>query len=226
MRNVLIASFSEDFFVDKDLVLDGGPAKFIIDVFNKNEVSCDLITSANKAKVEIININGEDKGKIKKFSKIPLSNLDTNCNLIISTLANEVDLEVISKVKGISALDIQGFVRDTSDYGKKKHFEIKSNVFDIIKGTKEEISYINKDKIKEIPILLVTNGSKEGYILSYGRIVEKIKPLDKKTFKNTVGAGDTFLANFFVKYINTKDIKQSLNYATQEVNLFLEDKNA
>lgn len=136
MKNVIISNYSKDIFINENKVKKGGPAKFIVDVFKKNNILFDLITSENEAKVEIINVNGEDKGKVIDFSEIKIENFDINCNLIVSTLSNEINLNSIPRVKGISAIDIQGFVRDNSDYRKKKFFNLDNLNFDILKGTK------------------------------------------------------------------------------------------
>lgn len=72
---------------------------------------------------------------------------------------------------------------------------------------------------------MVTNGSKEGYILNFGKVIEKIKPTIQKNIENTVGAGDTFLSNFFIKYIQTKNISSSLNFALEKIDIFLKEIN-
>ena len=83
------------------------------------------------------------------------------------------------------------------------------------KNTKEEIA--NRMYIYE-ESLIVTMGS-EGCMHK-----DKIYPVSKVEIKDLSGAGDTFLAGFVTKYMHTKDVEESLNFANQCATLVVQQK--
>jgi sugar/nucleoside kinase (ribokinase family) len=53
---------------------------------------------------------------------------------------------------------------------------------------------------------------------------DKLYPVDKVEIKDLVGAGDTFLASFVYKLINTNDINESLNFANECATIVVQKK--
>jgi len=136
MNTVIISIYSRDIFLESNEIKKGGPARFIKFVFDKNFVEYELISAEKEAVVEIKKFQGEERGKINQSYNIPLREISKNCNILISTILKDVDLDKIPKVEGLSAIDIQGFVRDDKSFGNKLKFDFKNySKFDIVKGT-------------------------------------------------------------------------------------------
>ena len=82
-------------------------------------------------------------------------------------------------------------------------------------NTKNEIkdrSYIFRES------LIVTLGSK-GCMYK-----DQLYPVKKVEIKDLVGAGDTFLASFAYKYLQTKDVNESLNFANECATIVVQRK--
>jgi uncharacterized protein (TIGR00725 family) len=178
------------------------------------------IFTGEKVIVEIDMRSDKEQGKIPMCKNILIPDEVNPEIVIISTISNEFELKTIGK---FNCLDIQGYVRDNTSFGTKKFFDsIELEKFDIIKGTVEEITYIPKMRLKNVPLVLITDGSNGFKIYisdkEYQFTVEKIFVPD------TIGAGDTFFTAFCIKYYETKDIFQSAEYAQMIVTEFLMKK--
>lgn len=82
-------------------------------------------------------------------------------------------------------------------------------------NTKEQIkdrNYIFRES------LIVTLGSRG---CTYKN---KLYPVEKVEIKDLVGAGDTFLASFVYKLINTNDVNESLNFANECATIVVQKK--
>ncbi|MBI4095673.1 MAG: hypothetical protein HY438_02330 [DPANN group archaeon] len=222
MSVAIISSFAEDrliFANEKTECREGGPALFISNVFKKCGIPFKLFCG-EKAIVEIDMRNNIEKGRVKSISKIITNSNKTFDFALVSTLLNEFSLK---RIANFNCLDIQGYVRDGSDFGKKKFFDSEElENFDIIKATEEEIKYLSKQRVSKIKLLLLTRGSNGFEIIQneckYDFSVDKIYSSD------TIGAGDTFFAAFCIKYYLTNDIFQSARFATKTVADFLKSK--
>ena len=148
--------------------------------------------------------------------------------MLISSVLDEFNLDNLQNYQGKVFLDIQGYGRDRNDFGQKKLWEPNDNIFANIfclKGTKEELKnipskYIQKQKKK---ILIITNGEYGSEIFSFGKHY-LIKPLSIIVCKNTIGAGDTFMANFVIRFLRTTNVLDSAKYATSKTSIFLKSK--
>lgn len=146
------------FFLEKSLRLLNVPYK---STFGKEVIVNILITQDGE--YGTINI----PPKIIKAEKQKLSDW-----IIISTLLDEWDITNLIKNNGIKLfIDIQGYVRDGKNLGKKHPWEqlasFHQNIY-CIKGTEEEISCISKEILEEQKkkMLIITRGS-EGLDLFY-----------------------------------------------------------
>lgn len=218
----VISTLAEDVLIRDHGIerIEGAPALYITNFLKNKDIDYKLITG-QKAIVEIDMRNNVELGKINPVEMININkNISLDC-VLVSTLLDEVKLRNFGE---FSCLDLQGYVRDGSKFGGKKEFSSDAlKYFKIIKGTKEEVSYVPEKILRNIPILLITDGSNGFDIMennkSYKFNVEKINA------KNTIGAGDTFFAAFCTKYYLTKDIQISSNYAKNSVYDFLKSKN-
>jgi succinylglutamate desuccinylase len=201
-----------------------GPAYWITQTLKLHDTSYELTTGNNPAHVEITLTKNSETGKILSTSPITYDRvLRTNCK-IISTVQDEFGIDNIVKMEGLIALDIQGFLRNLS---KGEKFSINPAVLEkisILKATKDEARLIKPSVLKEQKsrVLIITNGDKGGTVYHKGATYkyrsQKIKARD------TVGAGDTFLTSFVIKYLETANIKESTDYAQKLTQSFLAQK--
>jgi hypothetical protein len=223
MNYVFIASKAKDIIKEKGKivdVVDGGPGKYIEKVAKKSDINYSLYDGDEYQVVEIEVLDGEEFGKADKISEIKLPEIPKDSHILISTVGDEFNLKDIPFTSGIIGLDIQGYVRG-KDFNIKKRFEFEEVLekITILKGTKQELEYVNH---ANIPIVIKTNGANPGEILFKDETIE-FKP--KKIFaKNTIGAGDTFFSKFFIIYTQTKNISKSLSEAINCVEDFLKEK--
>jgi len=221
----IVASLSNDILIRDNSrnIREGGPGFFIKGVFDRRAKSYDFYTTREKVNVEIVVLDDSEKGKIDFVSEIEIDEKLRNSNVIVSTILDEFDLSKLELFKGICALDLQGYVREKSKFGAKKYFSNFSkyiSLIDVLKATEEEILFVDETLLKKIPVVIITNGSEGGRVLSRGiEIVryasELIEVLD------SVGAGDTFFARFFIEYCYTGNISKSVIVAKKEVEKFL-----
>lgn len=226
----VLASFSTDKLLDKSGSLlreqKGGPALFIQKTFSEEKVFFDLPYRSN-LQVEILITPQGEFGRVKtKVNpvKIDWSSFNTSA-VLISTILDEYDLKGIEMYNNQVFLDVQGYVRDGKDFGKKKFWNFDSDSVFCVKGTEEEISYLPKEFVKKQKqkMLLVTLGPKGSILYLKNRAV-KAKPIKTISTPDTIGAGDSFFAYFVVAYLRSNNPKQSLEYATVKTTSFLSSK--
>lgn len=221
MKATIISSFAEDRLITKTKTIKkkGGPAKFIAQVYDKFNIPYSIICG-EQGIVEINMKNKVEQGKIVSIGKIKSKIQSDTEFVLISTLLNEFNLKALGK---FNCVDLQGYVRDRSDFGKKKLFDSgELEKFDIIKATKEEIQYIPKQRAKKLKILVLTNGEKGFEIIKDGK--KQIFSIDKIETEDTIGAGDTFFAAFCMRYYQIRDIIKSAEFAKNVTRKFLADK--
>jgi len=227
----LLSTFAEDTLLNERRVVikkqQGGPAFYLTKIFKKENIALNLITGP---KIKVLMTKTDEFGKVPKKPKtknIKFSQIKTPF-LLISTILNDFDLTNISEFKGIIFLDIQGYVRNGKNFGQKKIWnpseKIIKNIF-CIKGTKEELRYLPSQiiRIQKQKLLIATNGKNGCEIFIFGKKY-LIKPQKVIKTKNTIGAGDTFFANFMTQLIKTLDIVDSARYGVEKTSDFLLSK--
>lgn len=169
--------------------------------------------------VEIeISDNGE-VGRLVKFPKIiPLSADNASKFIIVSTIFDEYDLNLISKFNGKIFIDIQGYVRS------RTNFEGKDNMY-CLKGTKEEISLLSKKVYEDQKkrLLIVTDGEKGIEYFSEGK--QYSVSMRKIASSNAVGAGDTLLGYFVGFLVKGNTVQKSISLAQRKTEYFLMNKS-
>jgi len=223
MRVTVISTFATDKLIKNSGVTfrKGGPALFITRTLDELNIPYDLFCSDN-AIVEIDMRGNNEKGRIIRVTPIKRVSEIRKGLVLISTLLKEFELKAIGE---FPCLDIQGYVRDGTGFGKKKKFDSEElEKFEVVKATGEEIQYIPKSRVNSIKVLVVTNGCEGFDVITQG---------EKYSFRtnriecdDTIGAGDTFFTAFCVKYYQTKNIFWSAEFAKRVTNEFLENKKA
>lgn len=234
MKNniTLFSSFAKDIVFKDGKVIStqiGGPAFFISNVFVSEGVLFDVQSPKQPVSVEIFVTKDGEFGKIpERPERMPVvfSEIKTSA-IVLSTLLDEFDLNGISAYPGRIFLDVQGYVRDGNEFGKKKFWEpteeIRMSIF-CLKGTEEELKFVSKKLLENVPILLRTKG-KCGCEVVVDRNSYIFLPPEIVFSENTIGAGDTFFASFISSYVKTEDVPQSVVYAMQQTTEFLKNKN-
>jgi bifunctional ADP-heptose synthase (sugar kinase/adenylyltransferase) len=115
--------------------------------------------------------------------------------------------------KGFLSEKILRFITDYSKFTimdtKKKITDDILSYFDFVKLNESEFNKhkFDKDLMDRVIVTLGSNGAK---------YIDEIYPSpDPKETIDVSGAGDTFTASFTLKYLETKDIKQSIIYANK-----------
>lgn len=253
-------------------VKSGGPPLFAAKVFNSLKVECAPVCKVGVAdanlfsKLKFVSRKGVIKTKqtaevvieengfaseIRKFGgeihfdQIPKEFLKAKC-IIISTLANEVSLITLQKIRsessGIIALDIQGFTRPqikgknlklAKNYKKSpKNLQELVECSDVIKMDSSEFKALrfaghSTNHLKKITfgnnkVVLLTLGEKGSKVIANGKAtLLKIKKAMSVT--DSVGAGDKFLALFVLEFLKSKDPVSSAKYATSQIGKFLKE---
>jgi len=230
----ILSTFAKDKLFSEGGVLirkqEGGPALFLKQAL-KNDGQDFVLQTGPKMEVEILVTEKGEFGKISrklKSKRVSFSKIKTSF-LIISSLLDEYDLAKLPTFKGKVFLDIQGYVRNGKDFGKKKIWkpdkEIFANIF-CLKGTKEEMQnlptqYIQQQKQK---LLLITNGKHGCEVFAFGKRFV-IKPSKVVKSKDTIGAGDTFFAYFISRFAKTENTLGSARYAINKTSQFLSAQN-
>jgi len=226
----ILSTFAKDILIDErtgsKAEQAGGPALYLTKVFQQENIPVNVI-SPPEMRVEILLNDKGEFGKVPERAepvKVDFKKIETDY-LVISTLLDDFSLDGLEKYQGRVFVDLQGFVRDGTDFGKKKKWEpapeIQNKIF-CLKGTDEELSYLKPEFVEnqKKKILLRTLGKNGAEIYYFGakfvtRPAQIIEP------KNTIGAGDTYFAYFILKFAETGDVKVSAEYASDKVSEFL-----
>ena len=230
----ILSTFADDQLVSENGSVigkqDGGPA-FYLNRTLKNERAFFAMKTGPKMEVQILVTKDGEFGKVpqKPMQKgIRFSQIKTPL-LLISSVLNEFDLANLSTFKGKTFLDVQGYVRNGNDFGKKKIWKpskvVFANIF-CLKGTKEELQNIPKKYVEtqKQKVLLITKGKLGCEIFAFGKRYN-IKPSKVVASKNTIGAGDTFFAYFVSRFAKTAKVLDSAKYAIKKTSLFLSAQN-
>lgn len=206
----------------------GGPIIFLENAIKMSNVPYELF-HGDSLDVEILIT---DKGEFGKIPQRPRSNLlpvDSLSDwIIVSTLLGEWDLSNIPDYQGRAFVDIQGYVREGSDFGKKRLWEealaFADNIF-CLKGTSEEVTYlppsVREDQKNR---LLITTDGANGLDIFYQGNNFYIPAINIGKPKDTIGAGDTFFGYFVASIYKGVQPVEAAEIATQKTGEFLSQK--
>jgi hypothetical protein len=145
---------------------------------------------------------------------------------IFSTILKEWSLDGAHDYKGRIFMDVQGYVRDGSDFGKKIMWEAADQYMDAVfcmRGNAFEMQYIPQKVLddQKAKRMLITTYDKKGAIIFYKGKETKIVPKTIVSPPNSIGAGDTFLSSFLAKFLKTEDVELSGTFAADRTSEFL-----
>ena len=224
----VMSTLSTDTLLDEQgkvlAVQAGGPALFIESVLKATSTPY-KINYGDRIDVGILLTPRGEFGRIQKAPKKQFT-LNGSEWGIVSTVLDE--WQVSDPLPDKLFVDLQGYVRDGKDFGKKQTSKtidrLAGRIF-CLKGTKEEVSYLSKAALErqKQKLLLVTDGGQEVQLFYKGRStflpVSKINDLN-----DTIGAGDTFLAYFVASMFRGNTPLIATRYAIEQTSIFLSSK--
>ncbi len=165
----------------------------------------------------------EEKGKIISCGKIKVASPLRADGIVISTIGDEFNLKDISKIHGVIALDVQGFVRTRK--GANLDFKGVLKNIAILKATRSELETLAPTDVRDQKkrILLITRGADGFEIFAEGQ--HYIFRNKKIAARDTIGAGDVLLTAFLVAFLRTNDSKLAGSFALDYVTKFIENKS-
>jgi hypothetical protein len=204
----------------------GGPILFIKNALEKLGLQPEIF-SGEQMLVEILVKENDEFGKINEpKNKSPLPKISSK-SAIISTLLDEWNLTNAGDYRGKLFVDLQGYVRDGSAFGKKKAWNdvraIVPHIF-CLKGNDVEMSYIPNDVLEnQKNRMLIITKDKNGVDIFFKNRAYSFTPERIIKPKHTIGAGDTFFANFVYQFLKTANIQESATFAINKTSDFLSE---
>ena len=122
----------------------------------------------------------------------------------------EEDIEKICYYHPLTFMDTKKKLGRWAD--NCKWIKINESEYEKTKSQIEDRMYIFEKS------LIVTLGSRGC------RYKDKVYPVEKVEIKDLVGAGDTFLASYVVKFLETKDVDKSLKFANDCATIVVQKK--
>jgi len=229
----VISTYATDHFINSKTREEykeqkGGPVEFLVRALKKLGLKPSVFTGSETLSVDILVDleKGDEFGRIRAKPTITPFPETQARSAIVSTILDEWDLSDSSDFKGLLFVDIQGYVRDGTDFGKKKAWDQVAKLAPYIfclKGNEIEMSQIPLEVLenqKRERMVIITKDKKGADIFFQGKSFH-LTPLRILNPPNTVGAGDTFFANFVYKFLETQDIEISCRFAFDQTSDFL-----
>lgn len=205
----------------------GGPTLFIERALKDSRVPYKLF----KSDVIDVHILVTDEGEFGKVPSRPiqrkLGELNVRQWAIVSTVLNEWIIND-GPLPDKLFIDLQGFVRDGNDFGKKRRWEEINEFADkvfCLKGTEEEVACLPPAIIEDQKnrLLIITKGT-EGADIFDRRKFTHISVEEVTGIPNTIGAGDSFLAYFVAAMYQGSEPAEAGAIAAQKTTEFLKQK--
>lgn len=205
----------------------GGPLLFLEKALRESNI--DFVSFHNDTiNIEIqLNDHGET-GRILNHPRPSPLPKDISGWTVISTVFNEWELSGINRIHNKIFLDVQGYLRNTSETEKERFLgELEKNTDKIVclKGTSKEIGSLPNRVLKPYKerILIITKGV-QGVECHYEgkRYVFRPKKIVKSI--DTIGAGDTFFGYFVSNVYNGSSVNVAVEQAMRSTEIFLETK--
>ncbi|KKR71896.1 MAG: hypothetical protein UU81_C0014G0005 [Microgenomates group bacterium GW2011_GWC1_41_8] len=207
----------------------GGPLFYIEQALANRNMPFRSFYGAN-AKIKIAVTPQGETGVIvykpKKNSFINVSQKNKKSRIaIVSTVLNEWNIEEVLKRHDKIIVDVQGYVRDPKNHGKKKIFHEMNNYANniyCVKGTNEELSYLPKSFLtsQKKRVIIITKGNSGVELFVKGKKYQ-INVENIILSENTIGAGDYFLGMFAGNISRGNDEIQAAKSAVKATSDFL-----
>lgn len=217
--------FTDDIVVDRDRnsieKRAGGPAHYVKQVFDKVGEDYE-VAEGKKGIVEIHFEKGEELGRVPAACKISSAPI-TSSIVLVSSIANEINVD---KLKGSFSeiyVDARGFVRDPEHFGGKRKWDVKAvDKIKVLKTSQLDMQYLPEKLVSHLRksgIIII--GKSGGRYTLIDRGVESEYELGEVNVPLKVGAGTTMLAAFATAYSQKKDAKKAMEFAISHMREFL-----
>jgi hypothetical protein len=205
---IIFSTYSEDTIISatgKNVKkVQGGPLYYLCQALGN--LRLDYVDyNSGKAKIEIQMTANDEVGRVVDLPvNIQIPNNIFSDFTIVSTILDEWRLDNISSNLGKIFIDIQGYVRQTGETGKKSMWndiDLFSKYIFCLKGTEEEMSYIPRKVLEDQKnrLLIITRGKKGVVWFCQGK--KYFSPIEREIKSHdTIGLGDTFFG-YFVGYL-------------------------
>lgn len=212
----VFSSFAIDTVVGPDAsvvaIRPGGPAQYIQRALLRDRIRFSLrIAGRFAVRMQLIG-DGTASGRVTRRQYIPYSITRTAPVMCISTIRNEFNLNDITRLRGTIFLDVQGFVKN-----KRQERISLPSVF-CMKGTTEELRRVPRAVLTDQKrrMLVATNGAAGCTVFIQGRRYT-VKPQQRVTATDAIGAGDSLLAYLAAAYVRGRTRLQCIRYAVDRV---------
>lgn len=172
--------------------------------------------------------NEDEKGRVvRKSQPLRVSFADINTTVVVlSSIADEIDISALPTYHGQVFLDVQGFVRDGRNFGAKIPWYPNPSTMKrvtCLKATVKELQFVSPDIVEnqKQAMLLVTLGP-AGSVLYWQGQEYHVVPQKVTADNHTIGAGDTLFAYFVCAVVRGRTPLDSLQWATEQTSIFLE----
>lgn len=224
----LVSSTSVDTVIDEAGKITskqaGGPALFIGNALESDSINYNSVLG-NEVEVEILLTGHGEYGRIINTpTKKSFNALTTYDWTILSTIIDEWVIKPGNLPKRL-CLDIQGYVRDGEDFGRKQLWSDGASLLGSIyclKGTKQEIACLPREVLEDQKqrVLVVTDGERGAEIYYKGTLF-RIPVAKIDNLIDTIGAGDTFFGHFVAAMFRGKPPEAAGIYAAKKTTQFL-----
>jgi sugar/nucleoside kinase (ribokinase family) len=167
------------------------------------------LVTGGTAVVEVIPGPDGEKYVIPRLDPIPIPSPLLGDAIVLSPIMREIAPDSIPDVRGLLALDLQGFVRLPGDRagGLDRDVDLAALLarVDVIKAADPELAALTPESraAARSAIVLITHGD-QGATIQQGERADRIEARPVPA-PNTIGAGDTFLSAFIVALLDGND---------------------
>lgn len=228
----IVSTYANDILLDDQGVVfarhPGGPIRFI----ERALTDVDVPHQSHSGEDMDVEILVTDKGEFGRVSQQPaprkLSEIGAPKWAIVSTVLDEWTIDDAAIPQKLF-VDIQGYVRDGGIFVQKRQWSISPQTAQkiyCVKGTEEEITYIPADILESQKqrLLIVTKGADGVDIYHKGKLTT-VPAVKVRTLKDTIGAGDTFLAYLAASLYAGLSVPDAGMRAAHKTAEFLRTKN-
>lgn len=224
---ILISTKTIDRVTTPDGIVEaaGGPPRFAVPALARLGWHCQVVTGA-VAQVEVVGGCGGEEYVVPSLPMIRLPAYLRADAIILSPIMREIDIHHLPNLEGLVVVDLQGFVRRPGVRSGTPNREVDLAPLlrrvDVVKATAGELDALSRTSRAMLgdKILVVTRGQ-DGALVIQGNSTTVISSRPVHDVP-TIGAGDTFLANFTASLLDGAPPVAATQKAARLTETFLE----
>jgi hypothetical protein len=205
----------------------GGPAYYIPRALERLAVLHRIITGI-EVKTEVVLTPEGEQYVIPALPLIPLPATLKGDAVVLSPVMREIDPNCVPPTSGLLVVDLQGFVREPGRLSGEARRQVDLTELlaraDAVKGADAEIALLDASSRAALDrtLLVITRGKQGAVVRVGGRAYEV--PAHVVPARNTIGAGDTFLAAFTVEMVRHGEPVRAATKAARFTEQFLSER--